>query len=54
MFDIIAITLDAAIDVLVHVGILTLIVAGMCPADKSRSHLVQIERGKSSPWRIRK
>jgi len=54
MFEIIAITLDAAIDVLGQAGILTLIVVGMCPADKPRSHPVQIERGKSFPWSIPK
>jgi hypothetical protein len=39
IFHIVAITLDAAVDVL-GVGILTLIIRDMCLANRSKSHLV--------------
>ncbi len=52
--DIVAITLDAAVDARRAVGNLTLIVVDMCPANKARSHLVQIERRETFPWSIRK
>jgi hypothetical protein len=50
MFDIIEITLDAAIDALRRIGTLTVVVINVRPADDSRLNLVQVEGGKRFPW----
>jgi len=50
MFDIVEITLDAAIDALRRIGTLTVVVIEMRPADDSGPDLVQVEGGKRFPW----
>jgi len=54
VFDIITITIDAAIDALSRTGNLARIVMIMRAGDKSRPHLVQVGRWKRSSWSIRK
>jgi len=54
LFDIKSIAIDAAIDTHSRIGNLALIVISMLQGDKSRLHLVQVERRKRLAWSIRK
>jgi hypothetical protein len=51
---IISIAIDATIDTHSRIGNLAWIVIGMLQSDKSRLHLVQVERMKRFAWSIRK
>jgi hypothetical protein len=54
MFDIVEITLDAAIDALGRIGTLTVVVINVRPADDSRPNLAQVKAGERFPWSSRK
>ncbi len=54
IFHIVSIALDATIDTHSRIGKLAWIVVGMLQSDKSRLHLVQVERMKRFAWSIRK
>jgi hypothetical protein len=54
MFDIVEITLDAAIDAFRCIGTLTVVVINVRPADNSRPNLAQVKGGKRFPWSSRK
>jgi hypothetical protein len=54
MFDIVEITLDAAIDALRRIGTLMVVVINVRPADESRPNRAQVKRGKRLPWSSRK
>jgi hypothetical protein len=46
MFDIVEITLDAAIDALRRIGTLTVVVINVRPANESRPNAAQVKGGK--------